>query len=256
MCDETPFEALLTSDDSEPLQGYMEINHFTNAVDDLRQAMFAISQLDRKFRWKWAVISLDRALYGFMICTLEMGNWANVMDYGRMPRHMKRELEKLHGDDSTEAYLNSLRIRDEYLRGPKPPPLINFGEALRRVMDPQRPLQYTFSKAIQVTDIEKESVDELHEQFRNTFAHFRPTSWLINELKFPPLLLGAVAVIRKILDSGMLISFRSSVEDAGETSDSIRLMLDATDALLKVNQRFLEKQQGIDGGTSPSSSML
>jgi len=250
VCEGTPFEEWLADDDSLSPSGYMEIDEFTNAVDDLKQTISALSRFDNKFRWKWVVLGLDRALYGFMICMLKGSNYRHVLDWRKAPKAVKEARKRFYSNDSSSHREGDDDILRNYSLGEKAR-LISFHNAFERIQDSRMTIQPFVSRGIQLTDSEKASVNELHRDFRNMFAHFRPTLWLINELKFPPLLLDTVAVIRKILESGILTSFRSSLEDLGESPESLCQTLDVAEDLIRVNQRYVERQQGLQ--SSPST---
>lgn len=41
---------------------------------------FFLEHLPEATKWKWVVISLHQALYGFLICALRGSSWRNVLD--------------------------------------------------------------------------------------------------------------------------------------------------------------------------------
>jgi len=94
--------------------------------------------------WKWVIISLHGALYGFMICALKGTNPDNVM---RKVREEKR--------------------------------LISFGEALQRCQDPAFMNMLASSRILELSDDKKDSLRFIREEFRNPFEHYAPRLWSI-----------------------------------------------------------------------------
>jgi hypothetical protein len=110
-----------------------------NAVDALEQsARFYTPRLRHK--WKWFVICLHDALYGFAICAIK----------GTDPDRVMRR----HN-------------------------LISAREALIRCQNDTYMLQYVHSRTLELTEEEKNAASELLCWMRDNLAHFSPKLWSI-----------------------------------------------------------------------------
>jgi hypothetical protein len=110
-----------------------------NAIESLEQAArFYRSRL--KHRWKWLMIALHGALYGFAVSAVR-------------------------GTDP-----------DRVMRGQN---LISPREALIRCQSDAYMLQYIHSARLQLSDEEKEAVAKLLNWIRDNLLHFKPHLWSI-----------------------------------------------------------------------------
>lgn len=58
---------------------YLRLTEKTNALDYLEKACYFISQTETDvFAWKWVILALYGALYGFAICACQGTNRYNV----------------------------------------------------------------------------------------------------------------------------------------------------------------------------------
>lgn len=111
--------------------------------------------------WKWVVIGLHSALYGFAICALERGNWENV----------------------------TVKTKSGHK-------LIRFAEAIARCQEWEHMVQFTHSKPLVLTTEQKESIRWLEKAWRNNFEHYIPKFWFIEMHDFPPVAIDVLDVIR------------------------------------------------------------
>lgn len=151
---------------------YLELTEVTNAIDYLnRVKFFAEEALNDPTAWKWVIISLHGALYGFAISALVGTN------YDRVLSNRKK------------------RGNDKGIRKAKPH-LIPFNEAIRRCQDPNWMEQNIFSKILTLTIKQKKSIRLLQEVLRNNFEHFVPKSWVIDLYGMPEVSINVLNVIR------------------------------------------------------------
>jgi len=123
---------------------FLWIDEKENAIDSLEKCLEFLRKVEEDwFYWKWVIISLHNALYGFMICILTQGNYDNVLR-------------------STKKYQK----------------LIDFDKALRCVQTREYVRGYDI-KPIQLTCSQKKSVSILKNVLRNNFEHFVPKGWYI-----------------------------------------------------------------------------
>lgn len=131
-----------------------------NALDYLEQAYYYICQTEINIKaWKWVILSLHGALYGYAICALKGPNLNNVTTKGKMW-------------------------------------LIRFDEALKRCQDPNWMQLTVFSKHLQLTDRQKESIRQLKDDYRNFFEHYVPMIWRIEIHGLPQMAIDVLEVIR------------------------------------------------------------
>lgn len=141
---------------------YLKLTEEKNALDFLEKAYFFISKTETNvFDWKWVVLCLHSALYGFLIAALKGTNWQNV------------------------AYKTK--------RGYK---LISFNEALKRCQDPKEMRMTVFSQYLQLNQEEKDAINLLKETLRNNFEHYIPKGWYIEIHGLPNMCLHVLSVIR------------------------------------------------------------
>ena len=142
---------------------YLKFTEETNALDYLERAAQFMREASTDDRaWKWAVIALHGALYGFAICACK-GN-----DYYTVTYETKR------GDRR----------------------LISFQEALAACQDPQKIMMTVLSKPLVLTTDQKTAIDRLQRTLRNPFEHYIPTSWRIEKHGMSIIAIHCLEVIR------------------------------------------------------------
>lgn len=149
---------------------WLRLSEETNALDYLEKVYFYIQQTEKNtIAWKWVVLALHSALYGFAICAIQGTN------PDRVTYKTKKGVEKL----------------------------IGFDEALKRCQNPQWMLQYLHSKCFQLSKEEKASIKFLKNILRDSFQHFIPRGWLIEIHGMPQMVIDCLNVIRFLaIESG------------------------------------------------------
>lgn len=133
----------------------------SNALDYLEKAFFYIRHIDHDHTaWKWVILSLHGALYGFAIAAC-------------------------HGTDPATVTRKTKNCEQ----------LISFGEALRRCQDPARMQMTVLSACLELTDNQKTALKRLKDTFRNTFEHFIPKSLHISLHELPAMCLECLPVV-------------------------------------------------------------
>jgi hypothetical protein len=142
---------------------YARFSEESNALDYLEKTIEFIHRVDANpTDWKWVILSLHGALYGFMICALK----------GTDPDRVVRKNNK----------------------GEKR--LISFNEALKRCQDPQYINMTTHSKVLCMTHQQQCSIDVIQDHFRNAFAHYQPCLWSIELHGMPEFVIDGLEVAR------------------------------------------------------------
>lgn len=133
-----------------------------NALDYLEKVYHYICQVEESpIDWKWVIIALHGALYGFMICSL---TWRN---YKRVTYFNKKGVERL----------------------------ITFDEALSRCQQPKYMRISVRGNELQLSSEQKESIKKL-KQIRNRLEHYIPLSWEIHLHDMPQGVMNVMDVIR------------------------------------------------------------
>jgi hypothetical protein len=157
---------------------WLSLTEETNALDYLGQAHHYIQQTEKKdIAWKWVILTLHGALYGFAICACR-GTSSRKVIY-----KTRKKVEKL----------------------------ISFDKALERCQDPNWMRMTATSKHLQLSNQQDDSIQRLKEDFRNNFEHFIPKSWLIELHGMPKIAIDVLEVIRFLaLDTGNYVNLSDS----------------------------------------------
>ncbi len=153
---------------------YLRLTEETNALDYLKKANDYSRQVDKDvWAWKWVVIALCGALYGFAICACRGTNPDNVR------KQTKKGREKL----------------------------IDFDQALARCQNPELMRISNDSKHLQLTKEQKKSIRMLKHLLRDEFEHYKPKAWSIELHGMPQHTINILDVIRFLaLDSGNCVN--------------------------------------------------
>src|SRR5438132_11794244 len=94
----------LKAQDQENSGDWLRLDELTNALDNLEMCSHFLGTLPHPVRWKWGILALHQAIYGFAICAVK-------------------------GTDDMSVL--------EHKKPPKTPRLISFWEALKRANNPK-----------------------------------------------------------------------------------------------------------------------
>jgi hypothetical protein len=127
--------------------------------------------------WKWMILAAHNGLQGALVCAVKDTSNTNVLENG-----------------SAAKMLNYLKT----LEGERPlARLTDFATLLKR-----------YRKKYPSNDITTEQlklIQKLHKQFRNNFAHFVPTGWLIEVALLPPIIESAVKLIESAMQQPQVL---------------------------------------------------
>jgi hypothetical protein len=128
---------------------YIDFTEESNSEDYLEKAVgFIKTTGDNPLDWKWVILAIHGALYGFMICALK-------------------------GTDPDSNVCDTTKAGHQKL--------IDFREALKRCQDSSRMNFSGFTKILQLSENQKQAVGRI----RNQFLHYRPASWSIELVGLP-----------------------------------------------------------------------
>ena len=191
--------------------------------------------------WKWVIISLHGALYGFAICALKGTNSYRVMKSGKessieikvipkgientnLPPNFKisdngskkrlkfkgimtmgeaNQLLKLSDDESYQEAVEKLYDQTHEL--------ISFWEAIERCQEPQWMSMTVQSRVLNLSNSKRDSIKTLHDALRNNFEHYRPKHWEIEIDVMSQITMDVLEVIRFLaLDTGNYVPLNES----------------------------------------------
>jgi hypothetical protein len=149
----------------------------TNAVDNLEMVDHFLRTLPNPICWKWAIIALHQALYGYAIAAV-------------------------HGTDP-------LSVR----KNPADPDslLISIWEALHRTKDPL--FSSPGGKPLVTSQDEDHAIERLVKEFRNGFEHFAPAGWSIDVSGMSQIFVHILRVIKGIAIGTHSIRFYDDLEE-------------------------------------------
>ncbi len=141
---------------------WLRIDEQTNALNYLEMLnKFVYKVNENRFYWKWVMITLHGAMYGFAVSAIRGTNSDSVV------------ISTKNGER-----------------------LISFDEALRRCQD-KIWIQYALlNEALILTESQKKSIRKMKNLFRNEFIHFKPKGWSIEIHDFIRITLDCLDVIR------------------------------------------------------------
>ena len=142
-----------------PEEKWLQLREEINALDYLRRAGIFIREAETDVTaWKWTMIALHGAIYGFAVAAARGTNYDQVLT--------------------------------------KKGKLLQFWDVLKLCQDPDHMQMLIHSRPLILSTEEKESLEILTSLLRNEFLHFKPKSWLIEIHGMPKVALDALAVIR------------------------------------------------------------
>lgn len=142
---------------------WLRLSEETNALDYLERAAGFIRETEKNtLAWKWVVLSLHSALYGFAICSSKGTNWYNVT--------------------------TRTKKGDRFL--------IPFDEAIKRCQDPTFMCTLMHCQPLVLSESQKESIRLLKKDLRNQMEHYVPMGWSIEIHGMPQIAIDTLDVIR------------------------------------------------------------
>ncbi len=142
---------------------WLRLDERTNALDNLEQCEFFLRTIPGPIRWKWAIIALHQACYGFAVAAVQ-GTNPSVVDANDHPR------------------------------------LISFWEAINLV------------EGLNISKDEKQAIDRLVKELRNSIEHFKPGYWSIGVSGMPNILGHVLRVIEGIVRTGGVVFINKTEE--------------------------------------------
>ncbi|WP_132005305.1 hypothetical protein [Mesobacillus foraminis] len=170
----------------------LSTNELENAIDYLDKAAYYFNNRDDKYWFKWLMISLHGALYGFGVCAVKGIVPERVLEMRLGTKRFEQKRKEI-----IDFYRNDLRfdlegnekILDrtvEYNLSQ----LLSIHEILEKCQDESIMKQKLSSKTLKITDLQQEAINRMV-SYRNDFAHFKPKDisvitasegWIVKEV--------------------------------------------------------------------------
>ena len=141
---------------------WLRIEEHTNAFNYLEMVKYFLSFTESNvYYWKWVMISLHGAIYGFAVSSIRGTNSESVV-----------------------------------LKTRKGERLISFNEALKRCQNKSWMQYALLNKVLVLNSSQNDSIRRMKDIFRNEFMHFKPKGWSIEIHDFPIITLDCLEVLR------------------------------------------------------------
>ncbi|KEZ47748.1 hypothetical protein [Metabacillus indicus] len=171
----------------------LKTSELNNAIDYLEKAAFYFNKRDNDYWFKWLVISLYGALYGFGVCAIKGINTETVLEKKigtKKFNQKKKETIEFYKSMGFDIELDSKLLDStvEYNLSP----LLSIRAILDHCQNESFMDQKLNSKVLNVSEQQKVAIDKLI-LYRNEFAHFKPRLvFVISE--------GEEVIIKEIVD--------------------------------------------------------
>ncbi|WNB93410.1 hypothetical protein [Bacillus sp. NEB1478] len=191
----------------------LRTNELDNAIDYLEKAAFYFNNRVDNYWFKWMIISLHGALYGFGVCAIKGTSTERVLEMklGKKKLEQKKkeiiDFYKYELGFDVEQGSNLLDSTVEYNSSQ----LLSIKTILEHCQNESYMMQQFDSKILKISEPQQNAIDKMI-LYRNDFAHFKPKAlsvitqgedWIVKEV---------VDVIKFLaLDSGNVTYFEDSI---------------------------------------------
>ncbi|WP_127544931.1 hypothetical protein [Paenibacillus amylolyticus] len=148
-----------------------------NAIDYLEKASLFYSDINYQHRFKWLMVALHGALYGFGILAIKGSNPSATVYKSLDGQINKRVLAEMRDDISKKYGEDDPGYIDMFIY-PAKGKLLDIRSVLERCQDDQFMLKYTESRSLVLTQAELDAIEKMID-YRNQFAHFKPMAYVI-----------------------------------------------------------------------------
>jgi hypothetical protein len=168
---------------------WLQLDELTNAIDNLEMCGYFLRKLPDPIRWKWAILAVHQAIYGFAICAVK-------------------------GSQDTSVLKTQSKSKE--------PHLISIWDALERAEDTR--YLWPGASPLKLTSGERKTLKKLFAEFRNGFEHFQPAAWSIEVSGMPRLLRHALGVLRRLAREQGSVRYYETADE--ERTDAALKLLD------------------------------
>jgi len=182
-----------------------------NAIDYLEQAACYYVDSHSKHRFKWLMIALHGALYGFGVLAIKGSN-ASATVYkpinSKRLRGLREQVAKYH-NESDERYIDMF-IQPEHGK------LLAIYDVLDKCQDESYMIRFVNSKVLVITEDQRTAIGKMIE-FRNQFAHFKPSLYAITGDYNKDIVIPVIKVISELaLESNNVMYYEVEQKDRVE----------------------------------------
>lgn len=156
----------------------LQTNEVENAIDYLEKAAYYFQNREDNQWFKWTMISLHGALYGFGVCAIKSTNPSDRV----LKKPKEDKVPGLIG--KTKKYYRDvlgMEIDDEFAKSAykiHQLDLLSILVVMKRCQMEDYMVQFTYSEVLKLTELENEAIRKLN-NYRNDFSHFKPMSYAI-----------------------------------------------------------------------------
>ncbi|MCD1162894.1 hypothetical protein [Peribacillus frigoritolerans] len=149
----------------------LRTNEIENAIDYLEKATFHFNNREDSYWFKWLMISLHGALYGFGVCAVKGISTERVLKFKKAKFEQKKK--------ETVEYYKGLGfvIKDEKLLDSTVrynlSPLLGIWDILKHCQEESYMMQRLDSKILKITERQQVAITKMID-YRDDFAHFKP----------------------------------------------------------------------------------
>ncbi|MGG1400571.1 hypothetical protein ABE288_22515 [Bacillus salipaludis] len=168
----------------------LRTNELENAIDYLEKALYHFNNREDKYWFKWSMISLHGALYGFGVCAVKGTNTERVLEM-KLGKAKVEQRKKEFAEYFKEQYGQELdeRILDSSVRY-NLKSLLSIKDILEYCQEEKYMMQRLDSKILKITEQQRMAINSMV-LYRNDFAHFKPrglsvitegADWIVKEV--------------------------------------------------------------------------
>lgn len=200
----------------------LQTNEVENAIDYLEKAAYYYRNREDKQWFKWIMISLHGALYGFGICAIKGTNPSDRIlkkpsdkNVARLIRQTKEYYKDVLGMDVDDEFAE-IAYKYQQLD------LLSILVVMKRCQMEDYMVQFTHSKILKLTELEDEAIRKLN-NYRNNFSHFKPMTYAIYIESEQWIIKEVVNVVEFLaLESGNIFYYNSD-EDKRRISELLKV---------------------------------
>ncbi|MEH7084797.1 hypothetical protein V7139_18950 [Neobacillus drentensis] len=193
----------------------LRTDELENAIDYLEKAAYHFNNRENDYWFKWLMISLHGALYGFGVCAVKGTSTERVlvMKLGKKKIEQKKKeiLDYFKNDLGFDVEGHEERLESTVWYNVSQ--LLGINDILDYCQSEVYMMQRLDSKVLKITELQQEAINKMI-LYRNDFAHFKPkglsvitegADWIVKEV---------VGVIRFLaLESGNVTYFDEENRD-------------------------------------------
>lgn len=163
-------------------KNYLHFDEIEDVLSSLDLLALVMPLVNRQpSYWKWVIIAAHAGLQGAMVCALRDTSGVSVLEKD-CAREMLKWLDTQKGEPPQER-------------------LADFRTLLARC----RKTSCMDGQPLKLSNAQANDIKRLHKEFRNSFAHFIPTSWSIEKAGLPRIARAAVDATEMLMGHSRVV---------------------------------------------------